>query len=598
MQAPMRILSGWKAIAKCRWGNGWHLFPGMLLLFWVLPIRAQIAPVPPESPFPEPISPQSQPEVPLEIESPSPDPDPVPIPANEAICIRGFEYIGNTAFNSEKLNNVINEVFKDRIPLFRENGCLGFEVTFADILQARTAIAQHYINKNYVGTVVYVREQEIDVGKGTIAIEIVEGEVEEIRVEGLERLSPGYVRDRMARAISPPLNQERVLEGLRLLQLNPLLEDVAGEISQGSGPGKTILTVQLKEANIVRLQPSIDNDRSPGVGSFRQNVAFNVGNLLGLGDTFGTVFRRTEGSQEFDLNYSVPINGMDGAIGGRFRLGRGQVIEPPFEPFDLASQFRTYEIFLRQPLVRNADGESIEGFDLELKFSRQESQLSILGFNAPLSPGADENGESKISVLRFAQEWYRITGSESFSLRSEFNLGVDWFDATVNPDPLANDPIPDSKFFVWRGQGQWLSLLAPETTLSVKVGAQLSDRIVVSSERFGLGGRNSVRGYRQDLRLTDNGLFASVELTWPIQRFRGNWGALYLAPFIDIGTGWNSSDDSISPNTLVGTGLGLLWEGDNFSARFDWGIPLVDVDGSTRTWQESGIYFSIIYNLF
>ncbi|MBP0015972.1 MAG: ShlB/FhaC/HecB family hemolysin secretion/activation protein [Cyanobacteria bacterium SBLK] len=592
----MRILPGWKAIAQYQWKNGWHLSPGILLLFWVLPMGAQIPPIPSESPFSDPIAPQSQPQIPLEIESSSPDSDSVPIRPNEAICIRGFEYVGNTAFNSRELDDVIQKVFEGR----ETNSCLGFEVTFADILQARTAIAQLYIDRHYLGTVVYVpNEQEIEVGKDAIAIEILEGEVEEVRIEGLERLSSGYVRDRMARAISPPLNQEKVLEGLRLLQFNPLLEDVAGEISQGSGPGKTILTLQIQEtADIVTLQPGIDNDRSPGVGSFRQNVAFNAANLSGLGDTLDAIFRRTEGSQEFDLNYSLPINGREGTIGGRFRLGRGQVIEPPFEPFDLASQFRTYEIFLRQPLVRNANGKSIEGFDLELTFSRQESELSILGFNAPLSPGADENGESKISVLRFSQEWYRITASESFSLRSEFNLGVGWLNATLNPDPFASDPIPDSNFLVWRGQGQWLGLLAPQTTLSVKAIAQLSDRILVSSERFGLGGRNSVRGYRQDLRLTDNGLLASVELTWPIQRFRGNWSTLYLAPFVDIGTGWNSSDDSISPNTLVGTGLGLLWKGENFEARFDWGIPLVDVEGSTRTWQESGIYFSIIYDLF
>jgi hemolysin activation/secretion protein len=43
----------------------------------------------------------------------------------------------------------------------------------------------------------------------------------------------------------------------------------------------------------------------------------------------------------------------------------------------------------------------------------------------------------------------------------------------------------------------------------------------------------------------------------------------------------------------------LQWRGgEGFNARVDWGIPLVDVDSDGRTWQENGVYFSVIYNAF
>jgi hemolysin activation/secretion protein len=38
--------------------------------------------------------------------------------------------------------------------------------------------------------------------------------------------------------------------------------------------------------------------------------------------------------------------------------------------------------------------------------------------------------------------------------------------------------------------------------------------------------------------------------------------------------------------------------GNNFTARFDWGIPLTDVEDSDRTLQEDGLYFSINYSPF
>jgi hemolysin activation/secretion protein len=42
----------------------------------------------------------------------------------------------------------------------------------------------------------------------------------------------------------------------------------------------------------------------------------------------------------------------------------------------------------------------------------------------------------------------------------------------------------------------------------------------------------------------------------------------------------------------------LQWTQNNFSARLDWGIPLISVNSRDRTWQENGLYFSVQYNPF
>jgi hemolysin activation/secretion protein len=38
--------------------------------------------------------------------------------------------------------------------------------------------------------------------------------------------------------------------------------------------------------------------------------------------------------------------------------------------------------------------------------------------------------------------------------------------------------------------------------------------------------------------------------------------------------------------------------GDFFSARIDWGIPLVEDNIDGNTWQEDGIHFSVIVKPF
>lgn len=183
--------------------------------------------------------------------------------------------------------------------------------------------------------------------------------------------------------------------------------------------------------------------------------------------------------------------------------------------------------------------------------------------------------------------------------RSQFNLGVGAFDATINNDE------PDSRFFDWTGQAQWVRLLAPDTTLLLRTNLQLASDALVPLEQFGLGGIESVRGYRQDALLSDNAAFASAELRIPLYRNREQKLLLQLTPFIDFGTSWDSSrrrntdaDLSIS-DTLASVGLGLRLEiSDRLKARFDWGIPLIDIDSRERTWQEKGLYFSINYNPF
>ena len=156
----------------------------------------------------------------------------------------------------------------------------------------------------------------------------------------------------------------------------------------------------------------------------------------------------------------------------------------------------------------------------------------------------------------------------------------------------------------WRGQGQWLRLLAENTLLLVRGELQLANQALVPLEQIGIGGFGSVRGYRQDILLADNGAFASAEVRLPILRIPEQQAVLQIIPFVEFGTVWNSERNNGArtepdPDTIASTGLGLKWQqDDNFTARFEWGIPLVSVDSRERTWQEQGLYFFVQYNPF
>ena len=159
--------------------------------------------------------------------------------------------------------------------------------------------------------------------------------------------------------------------------------------------------------------------------------------------------------------------------------------------------------------------------------------------------------------------------------------------------------MPDSNFFVWRGQGQYLRELAPDTLFLFRTDLQIAGRPLVPLEQFTLGGAESVRGYRQDLIVSDSGFFASGEIRIPIARIPQWQGLLQVTPFVDVGTTWNINGDNFDPSTLVSTGLGLYWQqGKYFNLRFMWGIPLVPTDTQKTNWQENGLYFSVYWRPF
>jgi hemolysin activation/secretion protein len=196
--------------------------------------------------------------------------------------------------------------------------------------------------------------------------------------------------------------------------------------------------------------------------------------------------------------------------------------------------------------------------------------------------------------LRFFQEYTQRSSNSVFAMRSQFSLGTGLLGANLNEQP------PDGRFVAWRGQAQYVNLLAPDTLLLLRGDLQLADRSLVPLEQIGLGGQDTLRGYRQDLLLGDNGTNLSLELRLPILRVSEISGLLQLTPFIDAGMVWSSSGAANpATNVLVSTGLGMRWTmGDRLTARLDYGIPLVAVQNNRTNLQENGLYFSLVYNLF
>ncbi|MEM6255898.1 MAG: ShlB/FhaC/HecB family hemolysin secretion/activation protein [Cyanobacteria bacterium P01_D01_bin.156] len=512
----------------------------------------------------------SEPIVPIEA--------PLETDAQTRILVERIEVIGNTVLDPEAL-------------LLITQPLEGQEVTVEELAQAADAITQLYLEAGYVTSRAVLPEQEIT--DGIIQIQIIEGRLGEIQIEGLERLRSGYVRARLQRGVTTPLNANRLEEQLRLLRADPLLENIRGRLQPSEIPGEPILRVETQEVDPWRFGLSVDNYSPPSIGSERLGVSLDYQNLSGWGDTLSASYYRstTGGSSIWDLGYRLPVNAMDGTISLRAVFDDNEVTQGAFAG-EIDGEVDRYEVSFRQPLIRTLREE----LALSTGFTYRDGQtfLGEVPFSFGIGPDKD-TGISRTSVFGFGQDYIRRDSQGAWALRSQFNIGTDLFDATNN-----EGSVPDSQFFSWLGQVQRVQRLSDDNLLIIQGDLQLTPDSLLPSEQFVIGGGQSLRGYRQNVRAGDSGFRFSIEDRITLTRDEeDDEPVIQIAPFIDMGAIWNNADNPNrlgDQNFLAGAGLGFLYEPiDGFNIRLDYAVPIVEIDDEGGNAQDQGFYFNVNY---
>ncbi len=526
--------------------------------------------------LPETLSPQLDPSKPPEIKSPERQLAPSSIPSQlpEAdVIVRKIKVLGSTVFSEAELQQAVTSY-------------LGKIAKIQDLLAIRAVITDLYTSKGYLTSGAFLPVQSQDFNNGIISIQIVEGELERIEISGLSRLQENYVRSRIAEAGTTPVNIRNLESGLQLLQLNPLFSAIRAELKSGRTVGRSILQIELKESNPWISSLTLENRESPSVGSLGLYGSLGDRNLTGLGDALNIDIGGTEGTRKYGIRYDLPLNPKD-ELQFRYNYNTSRIIEKPFSSIGINSRSQALGVGYRHFIFRNPNSELSLGLDFEQRESR-DFLLGDIPFS--FSVGA-ENGRTVVNSLRFSQEWIERTTNQVLAARSQFNLGLGILGATVN------DLGIDGRFLSWQGQFQWVQALEKDTIALIRLGTQLSSNSLLPSEQFGIGGVDTVRGYRQNLYTGDNGVVGTMEVRLPLLR-NDAIGLIQVVPFIDAGTIWSNKLNSFS-GLLASTGLGLRWEAsNNLRARLEWAVQLVSANVSGNAAQPQSIIFSLQFTGF
>jgi len=494
------------------------------------------------------------------------------------LFVHGFRFEGNTAFSSEVLAK-ITAPYANR------------EITTEELEDARRAVTVYYINHGYLNSGALIPDQTPE--NGVITIRIVEGILSRIELHGNKWLRDDYITSRLQLRSGPPLDMNKLKEGLQVLRQNPNIKQINAELEPGTAPGQSILDLRVVDQQPFRVGLQIDNHRPPSVGAEEISLLAADLNLTGHSDPLDVTYGIANagendgwglsGWHNIGGNYALPLNRYNTTLGVRASRQDTSIVENPFTTLNISSETVDLGVTLRQPVYQTANREVA----LSVAFDRRQNNSTLFGQPFDISPGAT-NGQMTAAVLGLSQEFIDRGQNHVLALRSTFNVGLDVLGAT--DDRVAGDP--NGKFFAWLGQAQYIQrLFNTPNQLILRVAGQWTDDKLLALEQISVGGADTVRGYVENQLVRDRGLVSSAEFRVPVLFDKAGNGIVQLAPFFDYGGAWNVND-SQSPSTIYSVGLGvLITPNKRFNAQLYWGYRLNRISIPNDNAQDLGLHF-------
>lgn len=491
---------------------------------------------------------------------------------------------GATVFTSDALSGLVKPY-------------IGRKVTMSELHQLRQKISERYVQLGYINSGVIIPDQKIK--NNTVIMQAIEGGIESLVISGNNDLKQSYLSQRVALGTSIPLNIRELKKTLNKLQFNPLIQKVDARLSPGSALGLASLDIAVTEAPDRGFWAQLDNYRSPNVGAEGFKISYGDNNISGYGDALGMILTASEGLRKADFSYAVPVNARDTYLHVNAQLSDSKVVEAPFDALDIESENSTYSLGLSRSF--NFDG--IDVLSASANIVAKDSEAFLFDEPFSFSQGAID-GASKTTVLELELDWTRRTRDEVSAATFMLRRGLD----AMGANQAADDAIPDGTFTSAVAQFQYARRLPVRegSQMIVRFAAQRSADPLLAIEKFSIGGHSSVRGYRENQLVRDNGLNASLEFRYPI--FQQQNIDCQIAPFFDWGHAWDKAVlDPNNANTVLvsdekiniySLGAALLWRPTPaLAVNVTWAEALEDeTDRGDDDLQSDGIHVSMRYS--
>jgi hemolysin activation/secretion protein len=447
----------------------------------------------------------------------------------ETFKLEGVNLSGITVFQQDHLSGIVT-------PYINQN------ITYSDLETMAAAITKLYHDHGYVTSRAFIPAQEVK--DNMVKIQVIEGRVADIKIEGNHYLRDSYIRGRIP--IEPDdIFQIRVLEE-QVFKLNqdPLIKQLKVNLAPGQEFGTSNIEINVKDARPIHLSLSYDNQGRKLIGFYRYNAQFRHDNVLGFGDNLfvqGTLSNNYNTRSLF-AQYKVPLNQSGWSVGVNYALGAVD-IGGYLEPVGIHNRNNRESIFTEFPVLKTKN----LSLSMDANLTGLQSVTTLKGYAIKEFTKVAPDAQRSLGFganLTYQDPWGRTI------VRGSSEIGIGFLGGNIRYSKYTAD--------ILRVQRLWKDIL-----LVARGNAQWSSQSLSSLVQYQAGGANTVRGFLEGEYIGDKGYVVSAELRCPLygmpQWIRNRWQAVAFVDHGGVYTNVKDNGKSVggAPGHLVSMGAGL-----------------------------------------
>lgn len=427
------------------------------------------------------------------------------------------------------------------------------------LTELTNAISDWYISRGYITSRAFLTEQ--DLSSGVLHIAVLEGKLQQIRLEGVPSRTLKMTFPGLEGKILNLRDIEQGMEQLNRVRQTP----VEIEILPGGQQGFSIVNLTAAPEFPLNGSVSFDNSGQKSTGTGQLSGALFANNILGLADKWfisggrSSDFSHSKDAQNFAAGVSLPYG--YGLLDYSYSWSNYlSTIDNNGYFWRSTGDSETHRLNGSWVLFRNGDIKTAASLGLTHRINHNKLNDVLL-----------ETSSRKLSSVSVGINHTQKMASGVATLNPTFTQGVPWLGA--EDDNRKQGDVPKAEFRKWSVNGSFQRPLAEKLWWLSSVYFQWSPDRLYGSERLTLGGETSVRGYKEQYISGDNGGYWRNEVNYSLFTLPmlGQIGA--MAAFDG---GWLKQDsfDRYASGTLWGAALGLTSSGRWFSSQFTVGTPV------------------------
>jgi hemolysin activation/secretion protein len=474
--------------------------------------------------------------------------------------VKAIEFTPSEILSSSELEELAKD-FRDK------------EVSLADLQTLATGINELYRSKKVATARAVIPPQ--DVTQGTVRIQLIEGHIGQITVQGNATTRERYITNRLQVKPTELVDLTRLERAMvRFNRTND--PQLKAELKPGQSFGTTDVKVDVTEPGRHDLRLIVDDYGNETTGRTRATLAYLNRSLFGFRDDLMISDSEAEGQSSQAISYGFPINRWGGRLNVYYYYDETEIIDGLLEPLNISGESTAWMMLIRQPA-----------------YIGPRSQFDVLA-------GARTRDSKNWIDSEF------LDGTETRDVNLGFELQVfgasDYWLASYTYYAGHAEQVESRSMAIRRGLlryshnwGDGYSFQGGLTWQST------SDEALPSSELFFIGGQGSVRGYVNGAYSGDTGRVVNLELRHPITSWVMGSHKVTASGVFHLDDGYvepfrppNSSFSDSEHITGIGWGLNLYFD-RSVQANLMYTYGLSD---APEALQDDAFRFQVVFSFF